>query len=456
VEREGLSSRLGFILLSAACAIGLGNVWRFPFITGKYGGAAFVLIYLGFLVFLGLPVMVAEFSVGRGSQRSAGESFDLLEPKGTKWHLHKYGALVGNTVLMMFYTTVTGWILNYLYKMVKGDFVGLTPQQVGAGFGGMLGDPATMAVCMILVTLAGFAVCYLGVQKGVEGITKPMMLCLFGLVLLLAFKSCTLEGAAKGLEYYLVPDFQRLFNAGIGEVVFAAMGQAFFTLSLGIGSLAIFGSYIGKDRSLTGEAIWVIALDTFIALTSGLIIFPACSAFGVDAGAGPVLIFITLPNIFNTMVGGQFWGGLFFLFMFFAAFSTVIAVFENIIAIVGEIWHIDRKTVIRFMCPALIVLSFPVIFGFNIWSGFEPLGKGTCVLDLEDFVVSQNLLPLGSLLYVLFCTTGCGWGWDNFIAEANLGNGIKFPAYLKGYVSYVLPLVILAVFIQGYISIFCK
>lgn len=456
MEREGLSSRLGFILLSAACAIGLGNVWRFPFITGKYGGAAFVLIYLGFLVFLGLPVMVAEFSVGRGSQRSAGESFDLLEPKGTKWHLHKYGALVGNTVLMMFYTTVTGWILNYLYKMIKGDFVGLTPQQVGAGFGGMLGDPTTMAVCMILVTIAGFAVCYLGVQKGVEAITKPMMLCLFALVLLLAFKSCSLEGAAKGLEYYLVPDFQRLINAGIGEAVFAAMGQAFFTLSLGIGSLAIFGSYIGKDRSLTGEAIWVIVLDTFIALTSGLVIFPACSAFGVDAGAGPVLIFITLPNIFNTMLGGQFWGGLFFLFMFFAAFSTVIAVFENIIAIVGEIWHIERKTVIRFMCPALIVLSFPVIFGFNIWSGFEPLGKGTCVLDLEDFIVSSNLLPLGSLLYILFCTTNCGWGWDNFIAEANLGNGIKFPACLKGYVSYVLPLVILAVFVQGYISIFWK
>lgn len=454
--RESLSSRLGFILLSAACAIGLGNVWRFPFITGKYGGAAFVLIYLMFLIFMGLPIMVAEFSVGRASQRSAGESFDLLEPKGTKWHIHKYGALIGNVVLMMFYTTVTGWILNYLFKMIKGDFVGLTPDKVGGLFGSMLGDPITMGLCMVVITVAGFAVCYLGVQKGVERFSKPMMLCLFALVVLLAVKSCSLDGAAEGLKYYLVPDFNRLVNAGIGEAVFAAMGQAFFTLSLGIGSLAIFGSYIGKDKSLTGEAIWVIVLDTFIALTSGLIIFPACSAFGVNQAAGPVLIFITLPNIFNTMAGGQFWGALFFLFMLFAAFSTVIAVFENIVAMVTEIYHVDRKPAIRFLTIAMIVLAMPCVLGFNVWGGFQPMGNGSCVLDLEDFIVSNNLLPLGSLLYLCFCTQKSGWGWNNFIQEADAGSGIKFPTCLRTYLTYVLPLIILAIFINGYISIFCK
>lgn len=456
MERESLSSRLGFILLSAGCAIGLGNVWRFPFITGAYGGAAFVLIYLLFLIIMGLPIMVMEFSVGRASHFSAGKSFDALEKDGTKWHLYKWAALIGNVALMMFYTTVSGWILNYLFKIVSGDFTGLTPEQVGAAFGAMVSDPVTQIICMIIVTVLGFSVCYLGVEKGVERITKPIMLCLFILIVVLAIRSCTLDGAAEGLKYYLLPDFNRLYEAGIGKVIFAAMGQAFFTLSLGIGALAIFGSYIEKERSLTGEAIWVIFLDTFIALMAGLIIFPACSAFGINQAAGPVLLFITLPNVFVAMGGGQFWGGLFFLFMLFAAFSTVITVFENTVAIICDIFYTQRRHTILFMTFAMIILALPCIFGFNIWSGFQPMGKGSCVLDLEDFIVSNNILPLGSLLYLLFCTQRNGWGWDNFIKEANDGKGLLFPNSVRGYLTWILPLLILAIYIQGYISIFFK
>lgn len=456
MERESLSSRLGFILLSAGCAIGLGNVWRFPFITGAYGGAAFVLIYLAFLVLMGLPIMVMEFSVGRASKKSAGKSMDMLEPPGTCWHHYKWAALIGCTTLMMFYTTVSGWILNYFYKMIRGDFNGLTPNEIGAAFGGMVSDPTVQVVCMVIITAIGFGTCYFGVQKGVERITKPMMLCLFFLIFALALRSCTLDGATEGLRYYLLPDFDRLFKAGIGEVIFAAMGQAFFTLSLGVGALAIFGSYIGKDRSFTGEAIWVICLDTFIALMAGLIIFPACSAFGINQAAGPVLLFITLPNVFTAMGNGQFWGSLFFLFMLFAALSTVIAVFENIIAICIDMFDTTRKKAITVLAPLLIVLSLPCVFGFNIWSGFQPMGAGSCVLDLEDFVVSNNILPLGSLLYLLFCTQKKGWGWDNFIKEANDGNGLLFPEGTRPYLTYILPLLILAIYIQGYISIFFK
>lgn len=456
MERESLSSRLGFILLSAGCAIGLGNVWRFPFITGAYGGAAFVLIYLAFLILMGLPIMVMEFSVGRASQKSAGKSMDVLEPPGTSWHLYKWAALIGCTTLMMFYTTVSGWILNYFVKMVKGDFAGLTPDKIGATFGAMVSDPTAQTIYMVLITAIGFGICYFGVQKGVERVTKPMMICLFLLIFVLAMRSCTLDGSLEGLRYYLLPDFDRLFKAGIGEVIFAAMGQAFFTLSLGVGALAIFGSYIGKDRSLTGEAIWVIVLDTFIALMAGLIIFPACSAFGIDHAAGPVLLFITLPNVFTSMGGGQFWGSLFFLFMLFAALSTVIAVFENIIAICIDMFNMQRNNAIRLLAPLLIVLSLPCVFGFNIWSGFQPMGAGSCVLDLEDFIVSNNILPLGSLLYLLFCTQKKGWGWDNFIKEANDGKGLLFPEGTKAYLTYVLPLLILAIYIQGYISIFFK
>jgi NSS family neurotransmitter:Na+ symporter len=454
MERGTFSTRLGFILVSAGCAIGLGNVWRFPFITGKYGGASFVLIYLFFLAILGLPIMVAEFAVGRASKRSASLSFDILEPKGTKWHLYKYGCILGNAMLMMFYTTITGWMFYYLYKMATGGFVGLAAKDIGGVLDGLVTDPVTMTGYMILTVVLGFGVCYLGVEAGVERITKFMMTCLLFLMIALAVHSVTLPGGESGLAYFLQPDFSRLAKYGANEVIFAAMGQAFFTLSLGIGALAIFGSYIGKEKRLTGEAIYVILLDTFVAIMSGLIIFPACSAFNVDPGAGPNLLFITLPNVFNHMAGGQFWGTLFFLFMTFAAMSTVIAVFENLVACICDLTGWERKSVIRLGTVAIIVLSLPCIFGFNIWSSFQPLGKGTGVLDLEDFIVSNNLLPLGSLIYLAFCTSRYGWGWDNFIKEADTGKGVAFPKWLRFYLTYLLPLIVLYIFVQGYIAIF--
>ena len=456
MEKETLSSRLGFILLSAGCAIGLGNVWRFPFITGVYGGAAFVLIYLLFLIILGLPIVVAEFSVGRASAYSVGKSMDVLEKQGTKWHWFKYPAYLGNIILMMFYTVVAGWIFNYLCRMFTGGFVGLTPAQVGAAFGGMVSDPKQQIICLAIIVFSAFGVCYLGINRGVERITKPMMICLFLLITVLVFKSCSLDGATEGLKYYLLPDFDRLMKEGLGKAFFAAMGQAFFTLGLGVGSLAIFGSYIGRERSLTGEALWVIMLDTFIAMMSGLIIFPACSAFGVNQAAGPVLIFITLPNIFNTMTGGQLWGSLFFLFMFFAAFSTVIAVFENIVAITTDIFNVKRRQAIKVLMFVMFVLGLPCVFGFNIWSGFQPMGPGTCVLDLEDFILSNNIIPLGSIIYILFCTQKFGWGWDNFIKEANTGTGVKFPAGTRLYLTYGLPVIVILIFVNGYIAIFGK
>ncbi len=452
LERETLSSRLGFILISAGCAIGLGNVWRFPYITGLYGGASFVLMYLGFLLILGLPIMVAEFAVGRASQRSAATSFDILEPKGTKWHLHKYGAIAGNVILMMFYSTVSGWMLYYLYKMAIGGFEGLDANGVGAIFGNLLSDPITMGFNMICMVLMGFGVCYLGVQKGVERITKWMMSCLLVLIIALAANSIMLPNSEAGLTYYLKPDFSKITE----EAIFAAMGQSFFTLSLGIGSMAIFGSYIGKEKRLTGEVMYIMALDTFVAITSGLIIFPACMSFGVNPGGGPGLIFVTLPNVFNAMPGGQFWGTLFFLFMLFAALSTVIAVFENITTCVCELTGWSRKKTIRYGIVAITILSIPCVLGFNVWSGFQPMGKGTCVLDLEDFIVSNNLLPLGSLVYLTFCTSRYGWGWDNFIKEADTGEGVKFPKWIRAYVTYVLPLIVIYIFVMAYKAIFFK
>lgn len=452
LERETFSSRLGFILISAGCAIGLGNVWRFPYITGMYGGASFVLMYLVFLLVLGLPIMVAEFAVGRASQRSAATSFDVLEPKGTKWHLYKYGAIAGNVLLMMFYTTVSGWMIYYLYKMTVGGFVGLDADGVGAIFSGLLADPVTMTINMIITVLTGFGVCYLGVQKGVERITKNMMACLLVLIVVLAANSICLPNSAEGLKYYLYPDFSKITE----EAIFAAMGQSFFTLSLGIGALAIFGSYIGKEQRLTGEAIYIMALDTFVAITSGLIIFPACMSFGINPGGGPGLLFITLPNVFNSMPGGQFWGSLFFLFMLFAALSTVIAVFENITTCVMELTGWERKKTIHYGIVAIILLSLPCVLGFNLWSAFQPLGKGTCVLDLEDFFVSNNLLPLGSLVYLAFCTSRYGWGWDNFIKEADTGKGLPFPKWIRGYVTYVLPCIVVFIFLMGYKAILFK
>lgn len=453
MEREKFSSRLGFILISAGCAIGLGNVWRFPYIVGEYGGAAFVLIYLAFLLILGLPIVIMEFAVGRASKKSAALSFDVLEPEGSKWHLAKYAAIAGNYMLMMFYTTVAGWMVNYFIKMLKGDFNGLGAEAVAAEFSGMLGNPGRMTAFMVLVVCVCFGVCAMGLEKGVERITKVMMVCLLLLMIVLAVHSMILEGGGPGLEFYLKPDFGKMKEAGIGAAIFAAMGQSFFTLSIGIGALAIFGSYIGKERRLTGEAISITLLDTMVAFMSGLIIFPACFAYGVEPTSGPSLIFITLPNVFNHMPGGNIWGALFFLFMTFAAFSTVIAVFQNLISFATDLTGCSVKKAIAWNLPIIIILSLPCVLGFNLLSGIQPLGAGSNIQDLEDFILSNNLLPIGSMLYLLFCTHRCGWGFKNFLAEANEGEGLSFPKWARIYVSYILPLIVLVIFIQGYISV---
>ncbi len=456
MDNRGFSSRIGFILVSAGCAIGLGNVWRFPFITGEYGGASFVLIYLIFLAILGLPIMLAEFAVGRASGKSVAHSFDVLEPKGTKWHLHKYVSIAGNMLLMMFYTTVSGWMLYYLYKMASGGFTGLDAAGIGKIFGDLLASPGILAGNMIAVVLSAGCICYLGVQKGVERITKYMMTCLLLMMIFLAINSITLPGGESGLSYYLYPDWERFMAAGPENVIFAALGQAFFTLSIGIGSLAVFGSYIGKSKRLTGEAICIIALDTFVAITAGLIIFPACFSYGINPGSGPNLLFVTLPHVFNHMDMGLFWGTIFFTFMVFAALSTVIAVFENLICCFAELLGKDRRVIITRGIPVITLLSMPCLLGFNEWSFIEPLGKGSCILDLEDFIVSNNLLPLGSLVYLTFCTTRYGWGWDNFIREVDTGKGISFPKWLRFYITYILPLIVICIFIQGYYAKFFK
>ena len=456
-ERERFSSRLGFILISAGCAIGLGNVWRFPYIVGQYGGAAFVLIYLLFLLILGLPIMVMEFSVGRASQKSAALSFNLLEPKGTKWHLYRWGAMAGNYLLMMFYTTVGGWMLSYMVRMLKGEFTGLTPTEVGGVFDGMLADPVGLIFWMVVVVLLGFFVCSLGLQKGVERITKVMMTCLLLIMLALSVRSVTLPGASEGLRFYLVPNFHNLMYDANGkfilfQAIYAAMGQAFFTLSLGIGAMAIFGSYIGKDHTLTGEAISIGILDTFVALVAGLIIFPACFAFGVNPGEGPSLVFVTLPNVFNQMPGGRLWGALFFLFLFCAALSTIIAVFENILSFASDLWGWSRKKAITVNLVAILVLSLPCALGYNLWKSFAPLGMD--IQTWEDFLVSNNLLPLGSLVYLLFCVGRKGWGWEAFLAEADQGLGAKFPRWARPYLTYVLPAIVLLIFVMGYYQTF--
>ncbi|WP_304509357.1 sodium-dependent transporter [Anaerotignum sp.] len=453
-QREKFSSRLGFILISAGCAIGLGNVWKFPYITGQYGGAAFVLIYILFLILLGIPILVAELSVGRASQKSVAMSMDILEPKGTKWHYFKYFAMAGNYLLMMFYTSVAGWMLYYFIKMASGGFVGLDKDSVAGIFGSMLQSPGLMAGFMIAVVLIGFGICSRGLQKGVEKITKVMMLLLLLLMVILAVRSIFLEGGEEGLRFYLTPNFSALKENGILQVLFAALGQAFFTLSIGMGAIAIFGSYIDRSRSLTGEGIFITILDTMVALMAGLIIFPACFAYGISPDAGPSLIFITLPNVFNAMPGGRLWGTLFFLFMCFAALSTVIAVFENIISFGTDLTNASRKKVVAINLVAIIILSLPCVLGFNLLSGIQPLGAGSSVLDLEDFIVSNNILPLGSVVYVLFCTWKIGWGWDNFMAEANSGKGLKFPRFIRLYVQWLLPLIVLFVFVMGYKSLF--
>ena len=454
MKREKFSSRLGFILISAGCAIGLGNVWRFPYITGQYGGAAFVLIYLFFLAILGIPILVCEFAVGRASQVSAALSFDRLEPKGTKWHWFKWAAMGGNYMLMMFYTTIAGWMLLYFFKMGMGQFEGMDTNQVAESFGQLQQQPVLMTVFMIIIVVACFGICGMGLQKGVEKITKGMMLSLLILMIVLAVKAISLPGAQEGLKFYLLPDFGKVKEAGIANVVFAALGQSFFTLSIGIGAIAIFGSYIDKKRRLPGEAIWICVLDTSVALVAGLIILPSCFAFGVDPGAGPQLIFVTLPNVFNSMGGGRFWGALFFLFMTFAAVSTVIAVFQNIISFAMDLTECSRKKAVLINIVVVILLSMPCVLGFNVLSGFQPLKPGNTIMDLEDFVLSNNLLPLGSMVYLMFCTFKKGWGWKNFAAEANTGVGLGISNKLRFYMSYILPIIVFVIFIWGYYEMF--
>lgn len=457
MEREKFGSRLGFILISAGCAIGLGNVWRFPYIVGKYGGAAFILIYLVFLAIFGLPIMSMEFSVGRASGKSIADSFRSLEPKGTKWHLFGWFGMAGNYLLMMFYTTVTGWMFAYFFKMLRGDFVGKSAELISAQFGEMTSNPGILIAFMILSVVLGFFVCSFGLKKGVEKITKVMMLALLVIIAALAVRAVTLPGAGEGIKYYLVPNFKRMAENGLGDAVFAALGQAFFTLSIGMGSMAIFGSYISKDQKLMGETISIAALDTFVAFMAGLIIIPSCFAYKLDPGAGPGLIFQTLPNMFSEMPGGRIWGALFFLFMIFAAMSTVIAVFENIISFGMDLWGWSRKKACLVNVFAVIVLSLPCALGFNLLSAIQPLGEGTTILDLEDFLISNNILPLGSLVYVMFCTVKKGgWGWSEFIKEVNTGEGIAFSKKLRFYATYILPVILIILWAQGYISMFFK
>lgn len=449
MQREKLGSRLGFILLSAGCAIGVGNVWKFPWMVGQYGGGAFVVFYVLFLIILGLPIMTMEFAVGRASQKSPVRAYQVLEKPGTKWHIHGYLAMIGNYLLMMFYTTVCGWMLHYFYLTASGKFVGASTEQVGAAFPEMLSQPLVMVGWMIVVVVVGFAINSFGLQGGLERVTKVMMIALLAIMVVLAINSVTTEGAGEGLKFYLIPDLGRMMESGPINVIVGAMNQSFFTLSLGIGAMAIFGSYIGKGRALLGEAVNVAILDTFVAFTAGLIIFPACFAFGVSPDSGPNLIFVTLPNIFNHMAGGRLWGSLFFVFMAFAAFSTVLAVFENIMSCCMDLTGWSRKKVALLNTVLIIVLSLPCVLGYNIWSGFQPFGDGSAVLDLEDFLVSNIWLPLGSLVYLLFCTTRYGWGWKNFKEEANEGGGLKVRDGIRFYVSYILPLIVLIIFVLG-------
>lgn len=450
-QREQLGSRLGFILLSAGCAIGIGNVWKFPYMVGQYGGGAFVLIYLFFLVILGIPVMTMEFAMGRAGQRSPARLYQQLEPKGSKWHLHGYVAMAGNYILMMFYTSVAGWMLDYFVRTAGGQFVGADTDGVAAQFSQMLGDPLRMTLFMGIIVVLGFLVCSFSLQKGLERITKWTMVALLVIMVVLAINSVCTAGGSQGLRFYLVPDLARMKKVGIGNVVAGAMNQAFFTLSLGIGAMAIFGSYIGKERALMGESARVAALDTLVALCSGLIIFPACFAYGVQPDSGPSLIFITLPNIFNHMPLGRVWGSLFFVFMSFAAFSTVLGVFENIVSCTMDLSGWSRKKACLFNGILMLLLSMPCVLGFNVLSKFQPLGPGTGVLDLEDFVVSNLLLPLGSLIFIFFCTSRYGWGWKDFTKEANTGKGLKVQRWMRGYMCYVLPVLVAVILVLGLI-----
>ena len=460
MERERFGSRLGFILVSAGCAIGLGNVWRFPYITGEYGGAAFVVLYLIFLVIFALPVLVMEFAAGRASQRSIARSYDELEPEGGKWHRFKWVGLAGNYLLMMFYTVVAGWMLAFMVKSAMGEFNGASTEHVASVFGQLLADPVQMTIYMLIIVAIGVITTRAGVKNGVERVTKVMMVALFVVLVALCVRAVTLPGAEEGLEFYLMPDFGKLFAgntpaeqwATFGDAVYAALGQAFFTVSVGMGSMAIFGSYIGKDRSLTGEAVRVGVLDTLVALMAGLVIFPSCFAFGVEPASGPSLVFITLPIVFNAMPLGQLWGTLFFLFMSFAALSTVIAVFETIMAFSMDQWGVRREKACLVNGALIALLSIPCVLGFNVLSGVAIPGIGD-IQSIEDFLVSNNILPLGGLFLVMFVTSKRGWGWKNFLAEADTGEGLRFPAWSYRYMKYVLPVGIVIIFVLGYAPI---
>ena len=451
--RETLATRLGFLLLSAGCAIGLGNVWRFPYITGQYGGAVFVVVYLLCLVCLGLPLLIMEFAVGRAARANMGRALRDLEPAGTWWHKFGWFSLIGSYLLMMFYIPVAGWMLSYCWYTARGDLA-LSPEGVGAFFGGLLGNPVAMLAWTLPVVVVSFGVCVLGVRRGVERVVKLLMVGLLVILVGLALRAVTLPGGGAGIAFYLAPDWDRAVAAGLWGLLNAAMGQAFFTLGLGVGSMLIFGSYLDDRRSLTGESALIVGLDTFVALTAGLIIFPACFAFGVQPDNGPGLVFVTLPNIFNSMPGGRVWGTLFFVFMSCAALTTVITVVENIVSYGMDVWGWNRRKSVLVHGVLLALLTLPCILGFNKLAGFQPLGEGSTVLDLEDFLISSNMLPAGAILFVLFCTTRYGWGWDKFTAEADKGTGLRFPRFMRGYLTYVAPIIIFVIFVQGYVAKF--
>ena len=448
MNRESFKSRLGFLLVSAGCAIGIGNVWRFPYVVGKNGGGLFVLVYLLFLLIMGVPVLTMELAVGRASRKSAVLAYKALEKPGSKWHIHGWFCIAGCYLLMMYYTTVSGWMLSYFFKFMTGTFTGMTPEAVSGVFGEMLADPVEMGFFMAVTVLAGFVVCSFGLQKGLERISTFMMSALLLLIVVLAVNSVLLPGAMEGVKFYLLPDIGRAQEVGVTTVIAEAMAQSFFTLSLGIAAMEIFGSYMSRDNTLPGEAVRICALDTFVAFMSGMIIFPACFAFGVNPGEGPSLIFQTLPNVFINMPGGRVWGMLFFLFMTFASFTTIIAVFENILSCCIDTFGISRKRAVAINAVIVLIASLPCVLGYNVWSGLRLIG-GRDVLDTEDFLVSNLLLPGGSLVYLLFCTTKFGWGFDNYLKEANDGEGLKMPRALKPYFQFVLPVLILVILLRG-------
>lgn len=450
MERENFKSKLGFILVSAGCAIGIGNVWRFPFVTGQNGGGIFVLLYLLFLVIMGIPVLTMELAIGRASKKSAVLAYKKLEKPKSKWHIHGWFCILGCYLLMMYYTPVSGWMLSYFFKFATGTFEsGMTAEQVGNVFSNLMSNPVEMIIWMAVMAITGFFVCSKGIQNGIEKVSKVMMILLLALIIILAINSLTLSGAAEGIKFYLVPDLEKVQSIGIGHIITSAMSQAFFTLSLGIASMEILGSYMTREKTLPSESIKICILDTFVAITAGLIIFPACFSYGVEPNQGPALIFVTLPNVFVNMAGGRIWGTLFFMFMTFACFPTVIAVFENLISFCIDMFNMSRTKSVIINAIIMLIGCLPCIFGFNLLSGFNILGKG--VLDIEDFAVSNILLPVGAFLYSLFCSTKFGWGFDGYLKECNQGEGIKFPRFFKPYIKYVLPVLVLIVFISGFI-----